>query len=98
MNKAKPRSVCGPSFFLLPSVFFSSFILPNMLLRGLLELIYPPRCLLCDAEAAPFCDRCSAAISHDPHPCCPRCAARVGPFAVTGGSCALCRAENVPFE
>jgi ComF family protein len=35
---------------------------------------------------------------HDPHLCCPRCAARVGPFAVTDGSCAACRADPVPFE
>src|SRR3954453_12984686 len=70
-------------------------------LRGLLDLVYPPRCLLC-AETPRgrerFCDACEAGLFHDPHPCCPRCAARVGPFAVTDGSCAACRAAAVPFE
>jgi ComF family protein len=70
-------------------------------LRGLLDLIYPPRCLLCaqpPRQREHFCDACEAGLFHDLYPCCPRCAARVGPFAVSDGSCAACRAEGVPFE
>jgi ComF family protein len=68
--------------------------------RGLLDLLYPPRCLLCGQAPRGrerFCDACEAGLFHDPHQCCPRCAARVGPFALTDGACAACRAESVPF-
>lgn len=69
--------------------------------RGLIDLIYPPRCLVC-GETPPgresFCARCSSGLFHDPHLCCPRCAARVGPFSVGDDGCAACRANSVPFE
>jgi ComF family protein len=70
-------------------------------MRGLADLVYPPRCLACGRPPPGrerFCSACSAALFHDPHLCCPRCAARVGPFAVTDDSCALCRAEGAPFQ
>jgi len=28
------------------------------------------------------CDACSAALTHDPHPTCPRCSSTIGPFVV----------------
>jgi ComF family protein len=69
-------------------------------LYSLLDLVYPPRCLLC-GKAPPgrqrFCSACESGLFHDPHLCCPRCAARVGPFAVSDGSCPACRADAVPF-
>jgi ComF family protein len=69
-------------------------------LYGLLDLVYPPRCLLC-GKAPPgrlrFCPACESGLFHDPHLSCPRCAARVGPFAVSDGACPACRAESVPF-
>jgi ComF family protein len=69
--------------------------------RGLIDLIYPPRCLLC-GQAPPgrerFCSGCESGLFHDPHLSCPRCAARVGPFGVTDGTCAACRADAVPFR
>jgi len=68
--------------------------------RGLIDLVYPPRCLLCGEEPPGrerFCAACSAGLFHDPHLCCPRCAARVGPFGVTNGNCAACRADASPF-
>jgi len=68
--------------------------------RGLIDLIYPPRCLLC-GQPPPgrerFCPACESGLFHDPHLCCPRCAARVGPFGVIDGTCAACRADAVPF-
>jgi ComF family protein len=72
----------------------------SALLRGLVDLIYPPRCLLCGRvprERERFCDACAAELFHDPHLCCPRCAARVGPFAVHDGQCAACRQGPVRF-
>jgi ComF family protein len=74
----------------------------SALLRGLVDLIYPPRCLLCGkappSPSDPFCAFCSAELFHDPHPCCPRCCARVGPFTVIDGSCAACRQHPVRFS
>ncbi len=74
----------------------------SALLRGLVDLLYPPRCLLCgQVPSRPrerFCDPCAAGLFHDPHLVCPRCAARVGPFAVRDGSCAACRQNPVPFS
>jgi ComF family protein len=70
-------------------------------LRGLLDLVYPPRCLLCASQPRGrerFCDGCAAGLFHDPHAACPRCGARVGPFAVSDASCSACRADAVPFE
>jgi ComF family protein len=71
------------------------------LLRGLVDLIYPPGCLLC-GQAPPsghdrFCAACAGSLFDDPHPSCPRCAARVGPFAVRDGTCAVCRHTPVAF-
>src|SRR5436190_1975425 len=68
--------------------------------HALLDLVYPPRCLLCGEvprDRERFCPACEAGLFSDPHACCPRCAARVGPFAVRDGTCSLCRAEPVPF-
>lgn len=68
--------------------------------HGLLDLIYPPRCLLCGQVPQGrerFCAACESGLFHDPHLCCPRCSARVGPFGITDGTCAACRAEAVPY-
>lgn len=76
------------------SVLFAPF-------RGLTDLIYPPRCRLCEQpieREQTYCAVCAGALFHDPHLCCPRCGARVGPFAVTAGTCAACRKDPVAFE
>jgi ComF family protein len=73
----------------------------SALLRGLVDLVYPPRCLLCGRPPRlreRFCEACAAELFHDPHPSCPRCAARVGPHAVRDGTCAACRQNPVPFS
>lgn len=44
-----------------------------------------------------FCRVCLAALSVDPFPACPRCAATVGPFADTSGGCLRCRNEKFAF-
>jgi ComF family protein len=73
----------------------------SALLRGLVDLIYPPRCLMCGrppiSRQDRFCKTCAGELFHDPHLCCPRCAARVGPHAVRDGNCVACRQNPVAF-
>lgn len=72
------------------------------LIRGLGDLLYPPRCLVClrpprlgrDA----FCDDCREALFTDRQLSCPRCAATVGPFASHDGRCPACRAAPPGFD
>src|SRR3984893_11667064 len=70
--------------------------------HALLDLVYPPRCLVCHRPPAEgrdrFCERCAADLFHDPEPACPRCAANVGPYAVHDGRCGLCRGERLAFD
>jgi ComF family protein len=76
----------------------SAFLAP---LRGLADLVYPPRCLVCGQAPEgreAFCAVCAGGLFHDPHLSCPRCAARVGPFAVSDGTCAACRDDPVAFD
>ncbi len=59
--------------------------------RGLLDLLWPPRCLACDEpawEAAPLCALCAARLP-PPVPRCPRCGCPVGP-ATAAPPCARC--------
>jgi ComF family protein len=68
---------------------------------GLLHLVYPGCCHACGAVApgvTDFCPPCRATLLTDPYPCCPRCAATVGPFAILDGRCARCRNESLAFD
>jgi Predicted amidophosphoribosyltransferases len=59
-------------------------------LGGLLDLVYPPQCLICGAGGEPVvCDVCSDSFAPIPEPVCARCGRPVG-----GGSvpCLLCAA------
>jgi ComF family protein len=67
------------------------------LLRGTLDLVWPPRCLVCDAgvPAGHFCDACRLALTTDhPHRC-RFCAGNVGPHADPTKPCLRC--EKTPF-
>jgi ComF family protein len=70
--------------------------------QGLLQLLYPGRCLLCARDLPPdrphFCDPCRSALLTDPAESCPRCAGRVGPYAVVEGRCVACRGEPFGFD
>ncbi len=72
------------------------------ILQGLLHLLYPGACHVCDVPlppgAEPFCDACRKALTHDPHPQCPRCAGSVGPFAAVADGCLQCRGTSFPFD
>ncbi len=71
-------------------------------LAGSQHLLYPGCCLLCGrmlpAEPPHFCAECRQNLFTDPHPCCPRCAGTIGPFAVVDGRCGSCRQEAFRFE
>jgi ComF family protein len=70
--------------------------------RGLAHLLVPGCCHACGEPLPPdvdqFCPPCRAALFTDPFATCPRCAATVGPHAVTDGRCRLCRDESFGFE
>ncbi|HKI34523.1 MAG TPA: ComF family protein [Gemmataceae bacterium] len=72
------------------------------ILQGLLHLLYPGACHVCDAPlppgAGPFCDPCRQALTVDPHGQCPRCAGSVGPFAEVADGCPHCRGTSFPFD
>ncbi len=70
--------------------------------RGLVDLVYPPICLVCNQALvvgqADFCDSCTKALTADLHPTCPRCAATVGPFTDVTSGCPACRDEKLHFD
>src|SRR4051794_33072351 len=72
------------------------------LTRGLLHLLYPPLCRLGNCPlpdgGARFCGACRAALTADPRPACPRCAADVGPYALLAGGCSRCRDTRLRFD
>src|SRR5262245_22864190 len=72
------------------------------LARGALHLLYPGACEVCDTPlppgAARLCDPCRNALTADPHPTCPRCAATVGPFVPLAAGCTHCRGSSFHFE
>ena len=74
------------------------------LARGIAQLLLPNSCLICDTpegERTDFrhglCNDCHRAVTHDPRPACPRCAATVGPHADTSEGCATCRSLSLGF-
>jgi ComF family protein len=72
------------------------------LIHGLVNLLYPAACHLCNAPLAPdasaFCHRCRTELLLDPHNVCPRCAATVGPFTDLTRGCLGCRERTLAFE
>jgi ComF family protein len=72
------------------------------LLAGAQDLVYPACCFLCErrlpAGSPHFCPNCHQKLFTDPHPCCPRCAGTIGPFALIDGRCRACRDESLAFE
>ncbi len=72
------------------------------ILRGVLQLLFPGVCGACGRALPPdgsrFCAGCTALLTADPHPACPRCAATLGPFVPAGKGCASCRGVRFHFE
>jgi ComF family protein len=69
---------------------------------GLLRLVYPPVCWVCQTLADELddgiCAGCLGRLTHDPHPTCPRCSSSVGPFVNLDGGCVRCRAQSLAFD
>lgn len=72
--------------------------------RGLLHLLYPNTCLVCDTPEAgsrPYrhglCSDCQAAVTADPYETCPKCGATVGPHTDTAAGCPECRGRGFAF-
>jgi ComF family protein len=73
------------------------------LVRALDALVFPWSCALCGIEGLtePFCGTCrDELLAHSlaAAAACPRCAARVGPFADLRGGCAVCRGRSLGFD
>jgi ComF family protein len=71
-------------------------------LRDLIDLVYPPSCLVCDLPGAmppphAVCAACFTALRDDPHTTCPRCGSTVGPHADLADGCVRCRNETYRF-
>jgi ComF family protein len=70
--------------------------------HGIVDLVYPPRCLLClqppRLSRDYFCEECAQALFHDTKHPCPRCAANVGPYALDEGQCHTCRKDPPAFD
>jgi ComF family protein len=71
------------------------------LLRGAVDLVYPPVCCLCE-RAAPghgvICAACRAEVVTDPFEACPRCGRSVGPHTRSPDGCFGCAPERWAFD
>lgn len=68
----------------------------RFLAGGLLDLIYPPRCLVCERYDTPsLCEDCSAAFTAIPEPLCQICGRPVEPEQ--SGPCRTCEAHREAF-
>lgn len=69
---------------------------------GLLQLVYPNICWVCQQRQAELrggiCPACEQLLTHDPHAVCPRCSSTVGPFANLDVGCANCKDESFAFD
>lgn len=75
------------------------------LTRGIVWLVFPNSCLLCEAsetESAPlrhgFCSTCTASIVAEAASTCPRCAATLGPHTDVSRGCPACHAHAFAFD
>src|SRR5439155_19896064 len=72
------------------------------LAEGFLQLVYPSACFVCGralpGEQTDFCSDCRNALTTDAFPCCPRCAATVGPHVPVDDGCNACRNQPFHFE
>jgi ComF family protein len=71
----------------------------NPLLRGVLDLVYPPECLLCaeSLHEGNWCDRCDKQLSLSGSHC-PRCAASFPTMSTMAVNCPHCQDEDYAFS
>ena len=66
--------------------------------QGLVDLVYPPLCLVCEQPSREqICDGCREVLTTDPYPTCPRCGSTIGPHADTSHGCLRCGGESFAF-
>ncbi len=74
----------------------------SMFMRSLLDLLYPPACLLCQARLSdfdtPVCGRCQAACERPKPPLCVRCGLSIPASWDAQLPCAACREHTPSFE
>ncbi len=75
-------------------------MLVNSWLKTILNNLYPPVCLLCDAPGANGRDLCAGCLADLPHNhrCCLRCALPLPITAPEGALCGRCARRPPPFE
>jgi ComF family protein len=70
--------------------------------RGLLQLLYPNQCWVCEQamseDRSGFCASCYMGLTVDQRASCPRCAGTVGPHVDVTDGCVNCRDETFAFE
>ena len=73
--------------------------------RGLVQLLFPNSCLICDVSESDqtplrhgLCSDCHHAVTSDRSPSCPRCGSTVGPHSYMEAGCTNCRGEALSFE
>jgi ComF family protein len=84
--------------------FVTAAHLARGLWRGMLDLAFPPVCVLCQrpvsnvGDRSRFCPTCRDDIFTDRHQSCPRCAATIGEFTDLAHGCSRCRGERFAFD
>ena len=74
-------------------------------LREVLDLAFPPRCLLCEvidyssnSHSGSYCSECAAQLCPLPMNRCLCCGAEIGLYSVSENGCTHCRHRNLRFE
>jgi len=71
----------------------------NTLLRGILDLLYPPRCEACGRlRRDPLCQECRAQVELVERPLCEICGESFDPRAQAAPRCQRCRSSRKPFS
>lgn len=71
----------------------------NTLLRGILDLLYPPRCEACGRlRRDPLCQECRAQVELVKRPLCEICGESFDPRAQAAPRCQRCRSSRKPFS
>jgi ComF family protein len=71
---------------------------------GCLDLVFPPRCLLCgalgigDQADEDFCSTCLQALCGDRFQFCRFCASTIGPHTANDADCVRCRGKRFAFD
>jgi ComF family protein len=71
----------------------------HSLLKGVLDLLYPPRCEACGGlRRDPLCDDCRAAVERIEPPMCELCGVPLDPLAHAAPQCSDCRGRRRGFS